>query len=733
MEENAVVFVNNVKLRPYQIYAKEKIFEAWKHYDSVMLQMPTGTGKTILFSSIIRDIHNIGVSNKKAIRILVLAHRQELIEQIAESLGRKYGIAHGIIKSGYVEQMFYPNQIASVQTLSKRLKKWEEKDFDFIIIDEAHHALAKTYIKIIKAFPNAKILGVTATPYRLNRQPFTNLFNTLILSKSIKSFIDDGYLCDYKYFSIRPNSLMQKAIDSIDDFDIEGDYSNSAMMQVCDNDKIRADIFETYLKYAKGKKGIVYTINKQHNINLANKFRKNGIKVELIDSDTKTENRKDVVTKFRRGEIDVLFNVNIFNEGFDCPDVEFIQLARPTMSLSLYLQQVGRGFRIHENKKEVLFLDNVGLYNKFGLPSANRKWEYHFKGDKNWKKENDFTIDKNDNHQVDYIDIFEGNESTELIYSSIENDIKDKEEIIDSSIDEIILTSSEIDLNNILKERNQDVEDLKLANNYFLGVDRDIDYNKAFQIYEKLSNTFDEAKYKLAISYLNGYGIRKDISKGIALLTEVANNGYVEAQEKLGYFYYNGIWVNVDYKKALALFRKAIKQKSITAQTYLAIAYIEGNGVEVNHDKAVELLIKPSDKGDKLAKIKLEELYAEKIKIKSEQRKQEKLRLKKIQDEIDRKELIYKRRIENLEKARKIKEEKRRNEEALNNYYNNVEYKYPNNSSPSLSSPKTSIRINNNTLKSHQRILLKNNESQKEKKGIVEKIKTFFRRIRRRK
>ena len=441
--DSEVAILNNITLRPYQEEAKIKIFEAWEEHNSVMFQMPTGTGKTILFSSIIRDLHDLGTVEKRAIRVLVLAHRKELIDQISESLGRKYGVGHGIIKADYPEEMSIPNQVASVQTLSRRLKKWGEKDFDFIIIDEAHHALAETYVNIIETFPNAKILGVTATPYRLKRQPFTDIFNTLITSKSIKDFINDKHLCDYKYFSIKPSSFIQKAIDNIDDFDIGGDYANAAMSMVCDNRKVRAGVYETYCKYAKGKKGIVYTINQQHNHNLAEKFKENGIRVETIDSKTKANLRNEIVKRFRKGDIDVLFNVNIFSEGFDCPDVEFILLARPTMSLSLYLQQVGRGFRTHKGKEEVLLLDNVGSYNRFGLPSARRKWQYHFDGDKHWQDKGVFEVDKTDKHSVNFFDIVEGDEETDLIYAS-QTEEKDNTEEVNLELEDITTEQEEV-------------------------------------------------------------------------------------------------------------------------------------------------------------------------------------------------------------------------------------------------------------------------------------------------
>lgn len=372
-------YSSDTSLRQYQKDNKEKIYEVWETKRSVMLQMPTGTGKTRLFSSIIKDIESYSGSNNVDISILVMVHRMELIDQIVKTLLTNYNLKSGVIQSGYRQSPEQCLQVASVQTLSRRLEKWAEKRFDFIIVDEAHHVPAESYIKIINAFPNAKILGVTATPYRLSGEGFTDIFDELIVSPSVKEFIDMGVLSKYDYYSVRPNSEIQRELDKIKSYQ-GGDYTDAEMTRVCDNDHIRAQVVETYLKYAKGKKGIIYTINKEHNYNLCSDFRKNGIRTVAIDSNTPTDIRLKYIDDFKNGQIDIICNVNIFSEGFDCPDIEFIQLARPTQSLSMYLQQVGRGLRIAQGKEKCIFLDNVGLYNRFGFPSARRKWRYYFIG-----------------------------------------------------------------------------------------------------------------------------------------------------------------------------------------------------------------------------------------------------------------------------------------------------------------------------------------------------------------
>lgn len=407
-------------LRDYQVDNKRKIYEAWQTCRSVMLQMPTGTGKTRLFVSIARDIFDYGASIKKTYKVLILAHRKELIEQISEHLGQKYRLAHGLIISQNIEQKKYSMQVGSVPTLNRRLERWEDKNFDVIIIDEAHHVKAKSYKKIIDLFPNAKILGVTATPYRLNHAGFRPEFDELIVSPPVAEFIKRGYLCEYDYYSIRPNSELQKEIDRMK-LDFEGDYKESEMMDVMDRDFIRADILDTYQQYAGGKKAIVYTISRAHNVHLAEKFKAAGIVSAAIDSETPKEKRDELVNKFRRGDIQVLFNVNIFSEGFDCPDVEVIQLARPTKSLSMYLQQVGRGLRPAEGKERLLILDNVGLYNKFGFPSARRKWKYHFEGQDVDETPTAHRADREEQREVK--DIIEGSEEVAMLHTSTEEEV----------------------------------------------------------------------------------------------------------------------------------------------------------------------------------------------------------------------------------------------------------------------------------------------------------------------
>ena len=369
-------------LRPYQQLAKENIFSAWDECDNVMFQMPTGTGKTRLFTSIISDIKTWGILNSVEVKILIVAHRIELIEQISESLGH-YKVSHGIIAGGKPRDLRYPVQVASIQTITHRnnLDVARSLNVNFIIIDEAHHSVANSYKKLWDMYSEAKKLGVTATPWRMNHLGFIKVFDKLIVSASIKQFIKEGWLAPYCYYSVKDNSSICRDINDIEEFDSEGDYKISALERVMDNSSIRANLLHSYLTLAKGKKGIIYSVSRKHSDHICAEYRKAGINIVRIDSETPRDERRLYVQRFKKGLIDIIVNVDIFSEGFDCPDIEFIQLARPTKSLVKYLQQVGRGLRPTAQKSKCIILDNVGAHIEFDLPDADRAWETEFVGE----------------------------------------------------------------------------------------------------------------------------------------------------------------------------------------------------------------------------------------------------------------------------------------------------------------------------------------------------------------
>lgn len=455
-------------LRDYQSEGKAKIYQMWTQMRSIMYQMPTGTGKTKLFVSIARDLFDWGAARKTAVKILFLAHRIELIDQIDDTLGIKYNLAHAQIAANAKEHKNYALQIGSVQTLIRRLDRWVDKDFDVIIIDEAHHVKADSYKKILRAFPRAKVLGVTATPYRMSHESFRPEFDELITSAPVAKFIKDKWLCDYEYYSIRPESRIQMDINSISRFALDGDFLDEASAAIMDKDEIRAGIVSSYERYAKGKKGIIYTITKAHNLHVCNQFVQKGYKAVAIDDTTPAETRKQYVEDFKKGKIEIICNVNIFSEGFDCPDLEFIQLARPTKSLSMYLQQVGRGLRPAPGKDKLIIIDNVGLYNRFGFPSARRHWRRHFEG---------LPVDYSmpfgsrsvDGRIVSYIDEYEeGDEEVEMLHTTTNEVVEDTNSVEDTPIQ----NSNEAEFKFFLRQSGKEDNEIRRI---IRGIKNDID------------------------------------------------------------------------------------------------------------------------------------------------------------------------------------------------------------------------------------------------------------------
>ena len=353
-------------LRNYQQNIKRLLVAEWERHCSVIVQMPTGTGKTHLLASLVDE--ELRTKNEESC-VWIVAHRRELVEQIEETVAR-YGIHK---ENGRVKAM-------SIQWLSRHWNDVRDEKPSLIVIDEAHHTLAETYKELWLRYPEAKKLGMTATPCRLNRKGFTDLFEVLITSDGIADFIKRGWLSPFDYVSIRPNSEDQQLIDGLEKRGADGDFQVREMDAVLNKRPTIERLYESVRQYADGKKGIVYAVSISHARNIATYYTNNGVNAVAIDSKTPAKQRKQLVEDFRRGRIQVLVNVDVFSEGFDCPDVEFVQLARPTLSLAKYLQQVGRGLRKTEGKESCMIIDNVGLYRLFGLPTAYRDWQAMFEG-----------------------------------------------------------------------------------------------------------------------------------------------------------------------------------------------------------------------------------------------------------------------------------------------------------------------------------------------------------------
>ena len=596
--------MKNIKLFDYQEDMKERIEKALRLHRSVMAQMPTGTGKTVLLASVVEAF----LREHSNCNVWIVAHRRELVSQIRETIERVFSkitpslftIKEGnfskthpsslTLKGGSTSHPgpltlrgeggnrptrcseplrskvggpskvspdcagwdrlgatclrpadgltatsassvnptsdMMPIKAVSIQWLSKHYDEIEEEP-GMIVIDEAHHALAKTYKEMWERFPNAKFLGLTATPCRLNGKGFTDLFDVLVQSWSVPEFISKGRLATYDFVSIKSDGVTQRLIDSLQKRGADGDYQNKEMDMLLNKKPSIERLYRSLEEFGKDRKGIVYAINIRHANAIAEFYREHGIAAVAIDSKTPSSLRKELIERFKassfsssnhqpsilhkdlsnhpdksskitpqwslhplrfprsrgtetlftikegstshpdpltlRGEggnrptrcseplrskdggpskvspdcagwdrlgaaclraadgladgaadrlgatclraadvladgavdglgatclraadelapIQVLVNVDIFSEGFDCPDVEFVQLARPTLSLAKYLQMVGRGLRVAKGKKNCVIIDNVGLYRVFGLPSQVWNWNAMFEG-----------------------------------------------------------------------------------------------------------------------------------------------------------------------------------------------------------------------------------------------------------------------------------------------------------------------------------------------------------------
>lgn len=359
-----------IKLYDYQEDMKGRIEGELRLHRSVMAQMPTGTGKTYLLTAVIDSF----VSNNPMEKVWIVAHRRELVSQIDETV-RKF---HSYYASN-TTSLLSSVKAMSIQWLMRHYDEIEEEP-GMIVIDEAHHALAKTYKEMWERFPKAKFLGLTATPCRLNGKGFTDLFDVLVQSWGIPEFISKGRLATYDFVSIKSDGVTQRLIDSLQKRGADGDYQNKEMDMLLNKKPSIERLYRSLEEFGKDRKGIVYAINISHAQKITKLYQEHGVKAIAIDSKTPATERQQDIEAFKKGDIQVLVNVDIFSEGFDCPDVEFVQLARPTLSLAKYLQMVGRGLRVAKGKKNCVIIDNVGLYRVFGLPSQVWNWNAMFEG-----------------------------------------------------------------------------------------------------------------------------------------------------------------------------------------------------------------------------------------------------------------------------------------------------------------------------------------------------------------
>ena len=351
----------NISLRPYQQEFINKLSAEFKHHRRVVGVAPCGAGKTIMTGWMIRT------AAEKGNRCIFFVHRRELIRQTSETFTR-LDIPHGIIDASVPMQLDLPVQIASVQTLVRRLDKIPPPQF--LICDECHHILANSYKKILDKFSGAWLLGVTATPQRMGGITLADAFDSMVESLTVNQLIELGNLTKFKYYAPNATIDLSKVRKGF------GDYNQSDLAGVMSEPNIIGDIVADYQRLAEGKSAICYCVNVEHSKSVADAFNDAGIPAAHCDGETPAVIRAHIVEQFKRGDIKILCNAELFGEGFDVPNMQAVILARPTQSLTLYIQQALRPLRPDPNdpNKVAVIIDHVKNYLKHGLPNANHNW-----------------------------------------------------------------------------------------------------------------------------------------------------------------------------------------------------------------------------------------------------------------------------------------------------------------------------------------------------------------------
>lgn len=341
-------------LRDYQTKAVEDIRESYRtRHRAPLLVAPTGSGKTVIFSYI--------ASNARG-RVMILVHRQELIDQVSTTLG-EFNVPHSFIAPGYPANPYAKVQVASVFSLLRRLSRPAP---DLIVIDEAHHAIPNSsWGKVFDAYRSARLLGVTATPIRLSGEGLSPPFDDLILGPTVAELTDGGSLAPARVFA--PPLIETAGIHTR-----MGDFSRSELESAVDKPKITGDAVEHYKRLADGKRAVVFCVSVQHATHVAQEFRNAGYRAVSLDGGLDRSTRRDVVRDYQSGNIGVLTSCDLISEGFDCPGIEVGVSLRPTQSLGLWLQQVGRCLR--PGKPEAIIIDHAGNSVRHGLPNEVRDW-----------------------------------------------------------------------------------------------------------------------------------------------------------------------------------------------------------------------------------------------------------------------------------------------------------------------------------------------------------------------
>lgn len=347
-------------LRPYQNQLANDIRAAFGSGANRPLAVsPTGSGKTVLFSYITSQVL------KRGSRVIIVAHRREILDQISATL-KRVGVPHGFIQAGKSASI-QPAMVASIQTLARRLDTIPAPDL--VIIDEAHHSVSKSYVQMFAAWPTAKFIGVTATPERLDGKGLGAMFDRMVMGPSVQWLIDNGFLAQPVYYAPR------EVVDLSQVHTVAGDFDRSEAEEIVDTPRITGDAVTHYVRFCNRQRAVAFCISVAHAQHVADTFNSCGIPSASIDGTLDPEVRKQRVEDLTAGKILVLTSCELISEGFDLPAVNAAILLRPTHSLSMHLQQVGRALRPYPGKTNAIILDHVGNCLRHGLAEQERDWD----------------------------------------------------------------------------------------------------------------------------------------------------------------------------------------------------------------------------------------------------------------------------------------------------------------------------------------------------------------------
>lgn len=336
----------------------QRIRSSFRHNRRVLAVAPTGAGKTVVFSYITT---NAVAKNK---RVIIAAHRVEIVQQISDAL-TSMGVRHGRIQTGHT-MTDDPVQIAMIITLGKRLHKLPA--VDLLVFDECHHAVSQSYQSAMAAWPSARILGVTATPERLDGKGLGDCFDDMVVGPAMAELIEAGFLAPYTYLA-PPETLDLAGVKKRN-----GDFAIDELADVMKKSVIVGDAIGHYRKHLNGRPAIAFCVNVDTAEQTAAQFRAAGFRAASVDGTMNHTTRRDTITAIGDGRLNVLTSCQLISEGTDIPVVAGAILLRPTLSLGMYLQQVGRCLRPKPDGGNALILDHVGNVHRHGLPDATRAW-----------------------------------------------------------------------------------------------------------------------------------------------------------------------------------------------------------------------------------------------------------------------------------------------------------------------------------------------------------------------